>query len=137
MAGSGEGAGSHRAGPSAGAGHSSGIQVGNFNSQIVFVGVAAGTLGPFINAFCTELGRRFGGSVADWVSRVHADARERTPGRVDLSVDVGEDVVSTTIDLDAGQEEATAARAAELVSRQVQERGLKWDEAAGTWAPPD
>jgi len=137
MAGSGKGTGSHGAGPSAGAGSSSGIRVGNISSQIVLVGAAAGTLGPFVNAFCTELGRRFGGSVADWVSRVHAYARERPPGRVDLSVDIGEDVVSTTIDLDAGQEEATAARAARLVSRQVRERGLKWDGAAGTWAPPD
>jgi len=32
--------------------------------------VLAGTLGPLIAAFCTELGKRLGGTVADWASRI-------------------------------------------------------------------
>ena len=144
MGGSGEGAGSRGAEPSAGTGRSSSCQISNISSQIVLVGAAAGTVGPFVNAFCTELGRRLGGTLADWVSRVHADVREGTPGRVDLSVpgrvdlrvQIGGDSVSTTIDLDGSRDEAIAARAADLVSQQVRERGLKWDGASGTWAPP-
>lgn len=144
MGGSGEGAGSRGAEPSAGTGRSSSCQISNISSQIVLVGAAAGTVGPFVNAFCTELGRRLGGTLADWVSRVHADVREGTlgrvdlsvPGRVDLRVQIGGDSVSTTIDLDGSRDEAIAAHAADLVSQQVRERGLKWDGASGTWAPP-
>ena len=51
-------------------------------------------------------------------------------------VQIGGDSVSTTIDLDGSRDEAIAARAADLVSQQVRERGLKWDGASGTWAPP-
>lgn len=38
---------------------------------------AAVTIGPFLTAFCTELGKRFGGTTADWAVRVRT---RRTPG---------------------------------------------------------
>jgi hypothetical protein len=34
--------------------------------------VAAVTAGPFVTAFCAELGRRFGGTAADWADRVRS-----------------------------------------------------------------
>jgi hypothetical protein len=110
--------------------------ISGISGQIVVVGVlAAGSLGPFVNAFCAELGRRLGGTVADWASRVRAEPRSRTPGRVDLQVKVGADYVSATIDLQG--DPGDSAHAADIVIRQVLERGLTSDEEAGPQAPSD
>jgi hypothetical protein len=131
MAGSGEGGESRHSSQS--------IHISNVHGDFVMIGATAATAAtvvPFVNAFCAELGRRLGGTMADWISRVHAH-RTRTPDRVDLVVDVGTDTVFTTIDLEDGSpHEAKAARAADDVSRQVLERGLMPDADTGTWAPP-
>jgi hypothetical protein len=137
MPGSGEGARS--------SGVSQSVQIGQIQGDFVVVAATAATtatLGPFVNAFCAELGRRLGGTMADWVSRVRADRRPRAPDRVDLSVQVGMDTVSTTIALEGGSSDeamaAHAVHAAHTVSQAVLERGLQRerDADAGTWAPP-
>ena len=60
--------------------------------------LAAATAGPFVTACCTELGKRFGGALADWTSRLRHSAG--SSAQVDLPVKVGEAV--TVLELREG-----------------------------------
>jgi hypothetical protein len=62
--------------------------------------LALWTLGPFVNSFCTELGKRFGGTVGDWASQVHLH-RKRRSRKADLFVNIDDTVV--VLDLGKGR----------------------------------
>ena len=69
-------------------------------SQAVELAFVAGASGSFFTAFCTELGRRFGGTVADWAARIRLHRKHTNPIKADLSVEVGDAV--TVLELEEG-----------------------------------
>jgi len=69
---------------------SEGVSVsGDMAGVTVFEVVMAGTLGPLVTAFCTELGKRLGGNVADWASRVRLIHKKKNPDKAVLLVHTG------------------------------------------------
>ena len=99
--------------------------------------IAAGTLGPFVTACCTELGKRFGGTLADWASQIR-----RTPGhsgstRAELPVKVDDAV--TVLELEEGlpDEARLALLDLDFSDQAIRGRRLRWNTEAQMWMPPD
>src|SRR5258708_39693993 len=66
-------------------------------SGMMQVAVAAFALGPFVTAFCTELGKRFGGTVADWTSKIDVLHKKGRSARADLLIK--DDDAQTVVEL--------------------------------------
>lgn len=94
---------------------------------------AAVTVGPFLTAFCTQLGTRFGGTAADWASRVRtrlkagaqdADAIEvEAFGRVtivELTEPLTDDARLALLDLDISRADICG-------------QTLRWNPATAAW----
>jgi hypothetical protein len=74
-----------------------GSDIATGTNAAMYAVVAAGTLGPFVTAFCTELGKRLGGTTADWASKVY---RRTKRGKTELFVRV--DDVGAALVLEEG-----------------------------------
>jgi len=88
----------HAVGPAGGVGAVPAVT--GLSLSLVEGALALWTLGPFVNSFCTELGRRFGGTVGDWASQVHLH-RKRRSLKADLFVNIDDTVV--VLDLGKGR----------------------------------
>jgi hypothetical protein len=101
----------------------------------VEIAIAAGTLGPFVNAFCAELGKRFGGTVADWTSRVYLRRRRDDSKKADLVVEVNNGV--TVVELEEGltDEARLALLDLDIEAEAMRGQRLRWDTTAGVWVP--
>jgi hypothetical protein len=115
---------------------SSGYNIGHIQATNVVVGeavVLAGTLGPFLTAFSTELGRRFGGTVADWASRIRLRRRRGEPTEVGLTIT--DDGAVTVLELDEGLSDEARLALIDLDIKADGVRGhrLKWDTQATAW----
>src|ERR1700692_4509577 len=106
---------------------------GNSNSKInisnvsgVEVVIGAATFGPFVTAFCTELGKRFGGTVADWTSRVHLRRKGGESTKADLIVEVDDEVTVLELQDDLPDEARLALLELDLKQQAVRGRRLTW-----------
>lgn len=94
---------------------------------------AAVAVGPFVTAFCTELGRRFGGTSADWAARVRT--RRAKPGSVAAQIEVAAFGKVTILEIiDPLTDEAKLA----LLDLNIQDTAicgqiLRWNAGTGAW----
>ncbi len=108
--------------------HQAGDRAPNIE-QVMVVAAAAGTVGPFVTACCTELGKRFGGTVADWTSRVRRNA--------DIPVEV--DGVVTVLQIEENLPDEARLTLLDLDFNDPVVRGcrLRWNTEAQAWVPID
>jgi hypothetical protein len=102
------------------------------------VAIAAATVGPFLTAYCTELGKRFGGSTADWISKIGI-RRRRSQIRVPVkgAVTVFE-IPNDMPDPEHMPDEAKLALIdLDLMAEGVRGQRLRWDAKAGQWVVAD
>lgn len=113
------------------------VRVGTQTGMVIGEVVVAGTLGPLVTAFCTELGKRLGGTTADWIARVHIRRRTNSPAKSVVVVEA--DPVATVIDVDEdlSREARLALFDLDVQSDAVRGRHLKWDSHAAAWVPVD
>jgi hypothetical protein len=112
-----------------------GIVIGH-DSSVSVIGevVLAATLGPFVTAFCTELGRRLGGTFADWTSRVRVRRHKDDPAKAELQVTVGPVVTVIEISESFSDKAKAALLALDLEDASVRGHKLTWDSDAEAWA---
>jgi hypothetical protein len=93
----------------------------------------AATAGPFVTAFCTELGRRCGGTVADWASRVHF--RRRNDGSAGDEIVVKADDTITVFEFDeqVSDEARLALLNLDITDKAVKGHRLKWSPKVRAW----
>jgi hypothetical protein len=108
-----------------------------YGNVVVYGVIAAGTLGPFVNAFCTELGKRLGGTVADWASRVHLQRRRDDSDGADLVVEANDS--TTVLELSESMTDEAKLALLDLDITDVTIRGhrLRWDAQSASWATAD
>jgi hypothetical protein len=96
-----------------------------------------GTLVPFTTAFCTELGKRFGGTVADWTSRVRLHRASDQSAKAEIVVRT--DDAFTVIELEEGvpDEARLALLDLNIEAEDIRGHRLRWDAALSAWAPID
>jgi|SRR5580704_14210949 hypothetical protein len=111
----------------------SSINIGHVSAAEVVIGAA--TFGPFVTAFCTELGKRFGGTVADWTSRVHLRRKGGGSTKADLIVEVDDDVTVLELEDDLPDEARLALLELDIKQQAVRGRRLTWNAAAQAWLP--
>ena len=102
-------------------------------TSLLPIAVAAGTLGPFVTAFCTELGRRFGGTVADWASRVSLHRKHGVDRQAELFVEVDDTVIVIDLEQGLGFESSAALLELDIDAEDVRGHRLKWDDEARGW----
>jgi hypothetical protein len=104
-----------------------------FGSNVLPIAIAAGTLGPFVTAFCTELGRRFGGTVADWASRVYLRRKHGDDRQAELFVEVDDTVIVIDLEQGLGFESSAALLELDIDAEDVRGHRLKWNDEARAW----
>jgi hypothetical protein len=90
--------------------------------------VTAATAGPFVTAFCTELGKRFGGSVADWIARVR-----RSQAGVTLDIPVDGDITVVELAEDLPDDARLALIDLDFTNPSVRGHRLRWDAETQSW----
>lgn len=98
---------------------------------IAEIGVVA-TLAPLVTAFCTELGKRFGGTAYDWISRVVVRGSRSDPERAEIVVD---GVTVVKVDDSLPDEAKLALRQAGIANSWIIGYPLKWDRHKRLWVP--
>jgi hypothetical protein len=114
---------------------------GNIAGHDITIGfmaeVAAGaSLATFLRAYCAELGKRFGGSTADWISKVHVRKRVHpTEGKTALEVPVNDVVTKFEVaDNDDLPDEAKLALIdLDITAEGVRGHRLMWDAKVQRW----
>lgn len=101
--------------------------------QVVVAAIAAGTLGPFITAFCTEMGKRFGGTVSDWAERVHLRRKRNALDTTELVI-VADNAV-TTIELAESLPDGAMRALLDLDIKTFRGHRLVWNAEAKAWIP--
>jgi hypothetical protein len=88
-----------------------------------------------VTAFCTELGKRLGGTAADWAARVHLRRRQDDPTKTVLVVEG--DPVATVIEVDEDlpDEARLALLDLDVGNDVVRGHRLRWDAQARAWQP--
>jgi hypothetical protein len=101
--------------------------------------VLAGTLGPLIVAFCTELGKRLGGTVADWSSRIKVHVRHRRGNSATVALDVvmGDEVTTLVLPEPFTDEARLALIELDIDSEAVCGHRYAWDAQAQAWVAAD
>jgi hypothetical protein len=139
MASPGEDAGSDEVVTAAAAGAEPDVTFGILPVDVHVIEMAGlmGTLGPFTTAFCTELGKRFGGTVADWTSRVRLHRASDQSDKAEIVVRA--DDTFTVIELEEGvsDEARLALLDLDIQAEDIRGHRLKWDTALNAWVPVD
>jgi hypothetical protein len=109
-------------------------EMGRVEGDIVIEAVVAATLAPFVAAFCTELGKRLGDTVA---SRVRLIRKKKNPSKAVLLVPTG--AITTVIELDDGlpEEARLALQDLDLRSDAIRGQRLCWNVETEAWLPKD
>ena len=102
-------------------------------ARVLVEAVATGTLGVFISAFCTEMGRRFGGTASDWVKRVHLRKKDNVPRVTELIVMV--DRAESTIELPEGLPVEARNALLDLDIEAFRGHRLVWNTEVEAWIP--
>jgi hypothetical protein len=104
------------------------------NRLIAELAVAAAvTLGPFLTAFCTELGKRFGGTAADWAARVRT--RQASGSRGAAGIEIAAFGKVTIVEI---TEPLTDDAKLALLDLDIQDAAycgqtLRWNPGSGAW----
>jgi hypothetical protein len=98
--------------------------------------VLATTLGPFVTAFSAELGKRLGGSTAEWAARMRLRKHQETTADLVVS---GPDEYPTTIELleDFPDDARLALLDLDITNDEVRGHRIKWNRQRGTWVTDD
>jgi hypothetical protein len=83
------------------------------------------------------LGKRLGGTVADWISRAHLRRKVSDPAKADLSVEVDETVIVLELDEGLPDEARIALLDLDIDTQAVRGRRLTWNAELGAWVPTD
>jgi hypothetical protein len=102
---------------------------------VVEAAILAGTFGPFVTAFCTELGKRFGGTVAHWASRVHLRPKRGDPATGELVVMVDKTVTVLELKEDLPDEARLALLDLDVTT--LLGHRLTWSAEVEKWVPAD
>lgn len=97
--------------------------------------VAATTFGPFVTAFCTELGKRFGGSISDWASKIRLRQKASVPSEADLLVELDNVVTVVELEKDLPDEARLAFLDLDLKAPAIRGRRLRWNAEGQAWEP--
>lgn len=108
-------------------------------SAAVVVGevILGGALAPFAAAFCTELGRRFGGSTADWISRVRLRRRPHNPAATDLLIEAGGSVTALEVGDDLTEDAKLALLDLDIEDPEVRGHRMIWNTQLSAWVAVD
>jgi hypothetical protein len=100
--------------------------------EVVEIVLASAILGqPFWKAYCTELGKRLGGSTADWAARIRA--RNRRRGKADMIIPVDGAVTIIEISNELTDEARLALIELDPTAEGVHGQRMKWDTEAQAW----
>jgi hypothetical protein len=95
-------------------------------------------LAPFVMAFGTELGKRLGGSVADWASRIGVRRKPGSGAEALLRVDTGGGGVTVFEVADDMSDDAKLALLdLDVTAKGVHGYRLRWNNVEGRWQPID
>ncbi len=99
--------------------------------------IAAGLAGfTFLRAYCEELGKRFGGSTADWLSKLRVRRHRMKSKAARLEVPVNGVTTYFEIADDGLPDEAKLALIdLDLTAEGIRGHRLRWDAEAQTWVP--
>jgi hypothetical protein len=106
---------------------------GNQHITLLEAGIVAGTLGPFVTAFCTELGKRFGGTVADWVSHMRIRPKPGESTGDELVVEVDDSVTVIEFNDDLPDEAKLLLLDLDVEAEGIRGNRLTWNAAARVW----
>jgi hypothetical protein len=93
--------------------------------------VMAGTLGPLVTAFCTELGKRLGGNAADWASRVRLIRKEKNSNKAVLLVHSGPTTTVIEVNEDLPDEARLALLDLDIENDANRGQRLRWNAQVG------
>jgi hypothetical protein len=99
--------------------------------EVIAAIAASQTVIPFLRAACEELGKRFGGSITDWMSKVKVKRRN---GRDEVAV-ISQGDAELVVTLLSEVPPAAAASALELP--QVGRRRVRWNPETRVWDEED
>lgn len=97
--------------------------------------LAATTLKPLVEAFCTELGKRLGGTTADWAARVRLHRKRGDSAEADLVVGVTGAATVVELDESLPDEARLALLDLDPTAEALQGQRLRWNAEAGAWMP--
>jgi hypothetical protein len=110
---------------------------GTPSTMVIFGAFSAATFGPMLAAFCTELGKRLGGSAADWASRVQVHHAKNDPGKADLVVEAADAVTAIEISEDLTDDAKLALLDLDIDNKAIRGHRLRWDDHAAAWTVVD
>jgi hypothetical protein len=103
---------------------------GDTESMIVAATVAT-TLGPMITAYSTELGKRLGGSTADWLKKVRLRPRRATAGKrgntAVLQVKTDGGLTTFEVSDELSDDAKLALIEIDMANPEIRGQGLRWD----------
>lgn len=95
--------------------------------------VAAVTAGPFVTAFCTELGRRFGGTAADWAARVRPRRAMTGSAAAEIEVEAFGKVTILEITEPLTDDAKLALLELDIKDTAICGQILRWNVEMGSW----
>ena len=99
--------------------------------------VAAGALGPFVTAFCAELGKRLGGTTADWVSKVRRRKKLGDASEAELIVRVDDAGTVLVLEENLPDEARLAFLDLDLKAPMIRGHQLRWSADSQAWVLTD
>lgn len=95
------------------------------------------TVSPFLTAFCAELGKRFGGTASEWISRIRLRRREGASSPTELTIQT--DSAMTVLEIgDYLTDEAKLAMLdLDIEDTAIRGHRLAWNQKKGAWLPVD
>ena len=100
--------------------------------------ILASIYGPFVTAFCTELGKRSGGSAADWAARIRVRPRGKVgekADQVELSLAGDGSAVVVILESELPDEARLALLDLDIKDPSFQGKSLGWDTESESWRP--
>ena len=113
------------------------IEAAQLHIQLVTAAelLTAGTLGPLVTAFCTELGKRLGGNVVDWASRMRLRYKRDDPTKALLQIGEGRRAITIELDERLSDDAKLAMFELDVESEVLRGHRLRWDRQSGAWLP--
>jgi hypothetical protein len=95
--------------------------------------------GAFLRSFCEELGKRLGGSAADWMSRVRVRRKPRDDNKAELTVLLHDSETIVELDVEGmfSDEAKLALIDLDLSAEGIRGHRVKWDAKARQWVVAD
>jgi hypothetical protein len=104
-------------------------------TDLVETALAVWAFGSFVTAFCSELGKRFGGGMADWGSKVCLRKKRSVTDKVDLLVQEDDSLTVLEISEDLPDDARWALLDLDIKAPAVRGHRLRWNAYTETWEP--